>query len=251
MEEMASSIRSVEGMTRRSGELSAALAGQGRAGGEAARDTSAIIREIDEASRAILEVTGALGKISSSTNLLAMNAAIEAAHAGDRGAGFAVVADEVRSLASNAAEQTRTIKGHIAAMNEKVGRGVRQAEDGGELLAQLGRGLEEAASISQEIAAAMEEQSAGTRSVADSLVQVVDSSRGIRERMAEQGAETETMAKALELSLGRLDELARASRVQAESLRELEAAFASVRQEVERNLSASGELEAEIGRFRL
>jgi len=251
MEEMASSIASVEGMTRKSGDLSARLAGQGEAGGAAARETSAIIREIDEASRSILEVTGALGKISSSTNLLAMNAAIEAAHAGEMGAGFAVVADEVRNLATNAAEQTKLIKGHISSMTEKVSRGVRQAEEGGVLLAQLGRGLEEAASISREVAAAMEEQSAGTRSVADSLVQVVDSSREIRSRMAEQGEETEAMGRALELALGRLDQLALSSRSQAESLRELDAAFASVRQEVERNLEASRELEAEIGRFRV
>ncbi len=250
MEEMASSIRSVEQMTRRSGELADGLAGQGKAGGEAARETSAAIREIDEASRSILSVTGALGKISSDTNLLAMNAAIEAAHAGDRGAGFAVVADEVRGLASNAAAQTKSIKGHISAMSEKVSRGVRQAEAGGALLSELSHGLEQAAAISREIAAAMEEQAAGTRSVADSLVQVVDSSRAIRERMAEQGSETEAMAGALELALKRLDELAASSRGQAESVRDLRSAFASVRQEVELNLEASRELDAEIGRFK-
>jgi methyl-accepting chemotaxis protein len=238
-------------MTKRSGEISASLAGQGAAGGDAARATSAIIREIDEASRLILEVTGALGKISSSTNLLAMNAAIEAAHAGDRGAGFAVVADEVRNLATNASQQTKAIKGHISSMTEKVGRGVRQAEAGGALLSDLGRGLEEAAAIAREIAAAMQEQSAGTSSVAGSLVQVVDSSRAIRERMAEQGSKTESMAGALEQALGRLEELAQSSRLQAESLRELDSAFASVRQEVERNLEASRGLEAEIGRFRI
>ena len=250
MEEMASSIRSVEAMTRRSGELAAALAGQGRAGGEAARDTSSAILEIEDASKKILEVTGALSKIASDTNLLAMNAAIEAAHAGDLGAGFAVVADEVRSLASNAAAQTKSIKGHISAMAQKVGRGVRQAEAGGALLSELGRGLEDAAAISREIEAAMGEQAEGTRSVADSLVQVVESSRAIRERMGEQGAETEAMAGALEGGLRRLDELAESSRGQAESVRELQTAFASVRQEVERNLEAARDLEAEIGRFK-
>jgi methyl-accepting chemotaxis protein len=251
MDEMASSIRSVEGMTKRSGELAAALAEQGRAGGEAARGTSSAILEIDEASRRILEVTGALGKISSDTNLLAMNAAIEAAHAGDRGAGFAVVADEVRRLASNAAAQTKSIKGHIAEMAEKVGRGVRQAESGGELLTELGRGLGEAANISREIAAAMGEQSEGTKSVADSLIQVVEASRSIRERMSDQGRETESMAQALERTLRRLDELAESSRGQAERAGDLRQAFEAVREEVESNLAAARELEAEVGRFKI
>jgi methyl-accepting chemotaxis protein len=251
MEEMASSIESVEGMTRRAGELAESLAGQGKAGGASARETGAAIREIDEASRLILAVTGALGKISSDTNLLAMNAAIEAAHAGDRGAGFAVVADEVRSLAGHAADQTKSIKGHIAAMTEKVGRGVRQAESSGALLARLGQGLEESASIAREIAAAMEEQAGGTRSVADSIAQVMDASRAIRERMAVQGAETERMSAALEESLRRLDALAEASKRQAEGVRELKGAFASVREEVERNLGSARELEAATGRFRV
>lgn len=251
MEEMAASIKSVEGMTRRSGELATGLASQGRQGEAATKETSEAIRQIEAASRNILEVTAALGKISSSTNLLAMNAAIEAAHAGEQGAGFAVVADEVRSLATNAAAQTRTIKDHIASMNRKVEQGVHQAEAGGALLSELGKGLEEAAAISREIEAAMAEQSSGTQSVADSLIRVVESTRAIRDRMAEQGAETESMARTMEIALTRFDALAESSRNQAAGLRELSGAFASVRAEVEANLAASRELEAEIARFKV
>ncbi len=251
MEEMAASIKSVEGMTRRSGEIAAGLASQGREGETATKETSAAIRQIEAASRNILEVTAAIGKISSSTSLLAMNAAIEAAHAGEHGAGFAVVADEVRTLATNAAAQTKTIKGHIASMNQKVEQGVHQAEAGGTLLSELGKGLEEAADISREIEAAMAEQSAGTQSVADSLYHVVESTRAIRDRMAEQGAETESMAQNIEIALARLDALAQSSRDQAASLHELSGAFASVRAEVEANLAASRELETEIARFKI
>jgi methyl-accepting chemotaxis protein len=251
MEEMATSIESVEGMTRRSGALAESLAGQGKEGGASARETGAAIRDIDEASRQILAVTGVIGKISSDTNLLAMNAAIEAAHAGDKGAGFAVVADEVRSLAGHAADETKSIKGYISAMAEKVGRGVRQAESMGALLARLGQGLEESAAIAREISAAMAEQAGGTRSVADSLAQVKEASRGMRERMSDQGAETERMSAAFEESLRRLEALAEASDRQAAGVRELQGAFALVRDEVDRNLKAARELESATGRFRV
>ena len=87
--------------------------------------------------------------------------------------------------------------------------------------------------------------------MADSLIRVVDSTRAIRDRMAEQGAETESMARTVETALSRLDALAQSSRDQAASLRELSGAFASVRAEVEANLAASRELEAEIARFKV
>jgi methyl-accepting chemotaxis protein len=250
MEEIAASIESVEGMTSRAGELASSLAGQGEEGGKAAGLTIAAMREIDEASRLILAATGALGKISSDINLLAMNAAIEAAHAGDMGAGFAVVADEVRGLAGHAAAETKAIKGHISAMAGKVAEGVRRSEAGGLLLTELGRGLSDSAGVSREIESAMREQAIGTRAAAEAVGQVVEGSRSIRGRMEEQSESVRAMAAALDESLRRLDALAEDSRRRAVEVRGLELAFASVRAEVAKNLEAVAALEAEVGRYK-
>jgi methyl-accepting chemotaxis protein len=249
MEEMASSIRSVETMTRRSGDLALELTERGRSGGDDARATRAAIAEIEEAAAGVLKVLSALSKIAGDTNLLAMNAAIEAAHAGERGAGFAVVADEVRALAANASAQTKSIKNLIQAMSARVAHGVARAEASGRSLSELVRGLEEAAGISREIAEAMGEQAAGTRSAADSLVQVVDASRAIEARMAEQEAQTSSMASTIESALGRLDALLASSRGQAEVARSLKDAFGSVRAEVDRSLESTMALTEAIRRF--
>jgi methyl-accepting chemotaxis protein len=202
MEEMASNIRSVETMTERSGALVGRLADQGRSGGEAVRETAQAIAAIEEASKRILDVLGTLGKIASDTNLLAMNAAIEAAHAGEHGLGFAVVADEVRKLSTTSSSQTKVIRELVKTMTERVAQGVKRASVSGAALSDLVKGLEDAASISTEISHAMSEQATGTRSVADSLVQVVDSSGAIQSRMADQSTQTERMTATLTSILG-------------------------------------------------
>jgi len=137
MEEMAASIRSISTMTDRAGNLTGELAERGESGGSAVRDTRSAMDEIDAAAREVLGVLASLNKIAADTNLLAMNAAIEAAHAGVHGEGFAVVADEVRTLATNAASRTKAIKDLIAAMGQRVGNGVLRADASGVVLARL------------------------------------------------------------------------------------------------------------------
>jgi methyl-accepting chemotaxis protein len=251
MEEMAVSIEGVRVQSREAGELTTGLSKQGEGGGQAVRETSQAIADIHRASQEVLQVLGSIRKIAADTNLLAMNAAIEAAHAGEKGAGFAVVADEVRKLATTASNQTNTIKDLIQAMARQVDSGVERARVSGTVLSDLVKGLEDSAQVSRRVADAMEEQAGRTRSVTESLTQVVGTSEAIREKMTKQGQTTDQMAGSLTEALDRLAVLVETSKRQAEAVAGLEASFAEVRREVDRNAAAAETLQAEVGRFQI
>jgi methyl-accepting chemotaxis protein len=243
MEEMAANIRSVETMTERSGTLTGELARKGEEGSGAVTEAGAAIREIEDASGNVLTVLKSLTKIAGDTNLLAMNAAIEAAHAGASGAGFAVVADEVRKLANDAAKATKSIKDLMSTMNARVVRGVEASNVSGTSFSRLADGIAQAASISKEIAQAMREQGQGTKDVENSIARVVSATETIRARMNEQDDRTRAMEQSLAAALDRLADLAGASREQATAMHRLDDSFASVRAEVDRNIAATGVLE--------
>jgi methyl-accepting chemotaxis protein len=87
------------------------------------------ISELNQRQASLSEANAVIGKIAAQTNLLAMNAAIEAAHAGDAGSGFAVVADEVRSLAEEANARSKQISTLVKEMNVAVHSGVERARN--------------------------------------------------------------------------------------------------------------------------
>jgi methyl-accepting chemotaxis protein len=163
------------------------------------------VEELGARSDQIGAIVGTIEDIADQTNLLALNAAIEAARAGEQGRGFAVVADEVRALAERTTKATREIgemikaiqnetKGAVVAMEE----GVKEVEKGTESSIKSGQALEEileqinevAMQINQ-IATAVEEQTATTGEITSNIQQVTqvvhETSRGAQETAAASG----------------------------------------------------------------
>jgi methyl-accepting chemotaxis protein len=222
MEEMTVSVTHVGDRATEAQALSNESRALARDGSEVIRKTLDDIREIatgvDQAatniralgdrSERISTVVSVIREVAEQTNLLALNAAIEAARAGEQGRGFAVVADEVRKLAERTAASTREITGliegvrdgardAIGSMDVAVGRveeGVLRANDAGSAIARIGEANSNAVERVNEIGHAIREQGSASTAIA----QRVESIAQMAEEGSRAASESAAVARALD-----------------------------------------------------
>lgn len=185
---MNASIDNVVSISRMATEVSSNLKSTSSSGSLAIQKAIQAIEQIQAASSQIQDIIKMIQKIASQTNLLSMNASIEAAHAGTYGTGFAVVANEVRSLANTSAKNAKTIKDHMQDMTDKIENGVELIKEAGRAFSEIDSGVEESASIVAQIREAAEQQKAGasnTMQATDAVVNAISNISAIAKEQSE------------------------------------------------------------------
>lgn len=196
-EELSASVREISSQTNQSSTAAKdAVFRTERASGD--------IGELVEAARRIGDVVNLINDIAEQTNLLALNATIEAARAGEAGKGFAVVASEVKSLANQTARATSEISGQISGMQGATGKTVEAIEAIRAIIAEID-------STAVSIASAVEEQDASTQEIARNVSEVSAGAQDITRDMAALNEGAATTGAAASQVLGSAQSLARES----------------------------------------
>jgi methyl-accepting chemotaxis protein len=198
IEEMIGNIGSVtssiEKMAQQFGSLLSA-ADEGRKTQAASRSN---IEQISKRSEALMEANKAIAAIASKTNLLAMNAAIEAAHAGDAGRGFSVVADEIRHLAETSAAQSKTIRGELAQVQKSIEEVVTSSKDAEDSFVRVSERIGETDALVREVHQAMAEQKQGSAQVLEALKSMIEITSQVKTGSREMSAGNKTVLDEIE-----------------------------------------------------
>ncbi len=175
VEQMISNIESVNTTMDKMADSFENLASKSRVGISKQKQMTESIEKIREQSEMLNEANRAISSIASQTNLLAMNAAIEAAHAGDAGRGFAVVSDEIRKLSETSSAQSKTISAQLKTIRSSIESVVSMSEETSATFSVAAQGIEQTEQLVTEIKAALEEQTSGSQQISGALREMVES----------------------------------------------------------------------------
>lgn len=213
--------------------------------------SNTVTQKIAEESGSLMEASNVIQHIASQTNLLAMNAAIEAAHAGEAGKGFAVVADEIRKLSEDSAMQGKTITATLKSLTgeiETLSSSSKIVEEKFNLIFEL---AEQVKSMSDVLTAAMREQEHGSKEILSAI-------KNINTVTTEVQAGSEEMLKGGEGAVQEMHKLDELTHIITDSMNEMASGAVQINNAVQevnamtqKNRNSIERLAAEVGKFKV
>lgn len=243
VEEMIGNIASVNNSMDKMAESFTELTQSVSEGTNLQNDVNERIHQIEKQSIMLQSANKAIASIASQTNLLAMNAAIEAAHAGDAGRGFSVVADEIRKLSETSSAQSRTIGQQLKEILETIHSMVVASSRSGEAFNKVTERIGDTDELVQQINGAMQEQNEGSRQINSALQSMNDTTVYVRrssEELSESNrtvlSQMENLRNVTDKMISRMDEMNTGAR----KIGETENALKKISVQMEESISEIG-----------
>lgn len=249
IEEMSASIGNIAKATEEKLKIAESLESTASQGETEMEESVRMMKKVSESATVIMEMIEIIQDIASRTNLLAMNAAIEAAHAGEFGKGFAVVADEIRKLAESSAESARQITQSLGEVSQYIQTAEESTDRTGEVFAAIVRSVKDVAQSMSEMKNATYELSLGSDQILEALTSLVQTTEEVKTSSTEMNNRMAIIGDSMdELSIVSKDTKVGMEEISL-GISEINQASAMISESGNLNRENVNEMERLVGRF--
>jgi len=249
--EMVKNISAMDSLIKDSQTIAQNLSEISRSGGSEVKKTLEIVNTVSEKSKKMFDVIKVIQSVASQTNMLAMNAAIEASHAGEAGLGFAVVADEIRSLAEDTSKSTKDIKTLITEILHSIEESDKSMNSTNMIFQKIENEIESQASIVGKIANVMNEQSEETSSILSSTNDISKKIENVSELVKKQASYSESVSKDINEIVSFSEQISQSMKESSQVINDFSQSITDVKTKAEQNHDSVISMNTELKKFKV